>query len=252
MARSRGPIQNRKGAGADGGAGNDEQLNNDDLDQDEDDLDEDDQDDDLDDDDLDDDEDSSEDEDDDEGFDEAKFMGKVTSEIDRRITGLQNKIMRRLDKLAGSGSIEDRRGGEGRQQQRQRQQQPEETPSADYREARAVYRDTVGDLVKFQSVDERQTAAMLAQAFITQRITAGDEDEDEIGENAAKYASKKILELRKQAEERVKANLRRQGILPDQKGGQGGTEGRAGAPGVRSELKKGAAVAERRYPKAGS
>lgn len=200
-------------------------------------------------------EDENEDAEDGDEFDPDEFMERVESRIDRRITGAMNKMMRRLDEALGNGGSRGGSGGDGQHRQRRgtddrggQQQQPTGPDATVARESRLVYREAIGDLVRFTSAEERAAANRLAQGIIASKIQAGGTDEDEIGEAAAKEVARTIKAIRKQAEDRVKANLRRQGILPDQKGGQGGTEGRGAGPGLKSELQKGAAVAERRHP----
>lgn len=226
-----------QGAGADGAE--DQDLRDDDLDED-DDLDDQGSDDDGDD-EGDEDEQGDEDED---GFDPEAFeeglLKKVESRLDRRI----NAVLREIRKGRDNGR---QQRGDGSQPQRRQPQQPE-VPAVDVRSVKIAYRDYIADEVKFVSREEREAAATLANGLIAQQIAAGGDDEDEIGSEVAKAVGETIRGLRKHYEERTKAALKRQGLLADAKGGQGGTAGKGRAPGMRSEMAKGATLAGQRHP----
>lgn len=222
-----------------------QQQRQDHLDEDEDrddDLDQEDADEETDEDDSDDDDDEEDqdgDDDEEDGFDEAEFLKKVESRIDRRVTGLMNKIEKRLSGIQQS-------------QNRSGTKQDKQEPVADARGARLAYRDYISDEVKFVGREERELAASLANGLIAQQIAAGEDDEDEIGSAVAKLVADRILKLRRFHETRTKSQLRRQGLLPDPKSGQAGAEGKGKAPAVKSELQKGAALAAARHPKPGA
>lgn len=222
-----------------------------------------DQDEDLDDEDLDDAADSDEDEDDDEdeqdeddadededdddaedgAFDEAAFMQRVESRIDKRVTGLMNKLEKRLNAL----------GVQKQTPASQKKQTPASTATvtADARMARLAYREAIGDDgFKFRGADERELANDLAKGLIAAAIAEGEDDEDEIGASVAEKVRDRIVKARQSQAARTKASLRRQGLLPaDTKGGQGGTEGKGKTLSARSAVKQGAARAAARYPK---
>lgn len=172
--------------------------------------------------------------DDDASFDEAAFMQKVESRIDRRL----NAVLREVRKM--------QQAQPGQQRQPGRQQQQQQEVSVDVRGAMAAYRDYVGDELRFSGREEREAATRMAKGLIAQRFADGETDEDEVGSQVAKDVAATINGLRKQADSRVKAALKRQGLLVEQPG-QAGVQGKGKVPGVQSELKKGAALAAARH-----
>lgn len=173
------------------------------------------------------------DEDDEKSFDEDAFMAKVESRIDRRL----NAVLREVRKMQQGQPQQQRQSGK-------QQQQPQ--VSVDARGAMAAYRDYVGDELRFSGREEREAATRMAKGLIAQRFADGETDEDEIGSQVAKDVAATINGLRKQADTRVKATLKRQGLLVEQPG-QAGVQGKGKVPGVQSELRKGAALAAARH-----
>lgn len=177
-------------------------------------------------------------------FDEAALLAKVESRIDSRL----NVVLREIRKQNGQ------QDGSKKTAQKQALKDQEDAPTADVRGARLAFRDYLGDEgLKFLGAEERRFATDLGQALIKARALDGFDDEDEVGREVAKEVSEKIKSLRTYYERSTKTALRRQGLLPDQKGGQQAA-GTAGAGGVHSDSQftAGATLAGSRHPRPAS
>lgn len=193
-------------------------------------------------------EEQSGDEDGEDGEDEESaadaLFTRIEALIDRRITGLVRTMDRKYGKPTDAQQQQAR---QRRTDQQQQNQQPAE-PVVNEREARLAYKEFIGDRIKFQSAEERAAASELALGLIAAEIAKGADNEDEIGEVVAEKVATRILGLRRHYDTRTKAQLRTQGLLPEQRT-QRGTAARTSAPQVKSEYGKGSALARARHPR---
>lgn len=159
----------------------------------------------------------------------AALEARFDSIADRRVNALVKAQKKANEKPADTGD------------QGQQQAAPEATgPStADVREARAEYRDAVGDTITFLGTEERSVASDLAASLIQGRLTAG-EDPSAAGIAVAGDVSVRIKALRKHYEDKTIAALRRKGLLPADGRGDGQPPKNDANPGGESGFKAGA------------
>lgn len=157
-------------------------------------------------------------------------------------TQFQSELDRRIDQAVST--LDRRYGGQGQQQQGQQQQQdggqqqgqqqggggqrdgqgrfvqqPTGPDPADVREARSVFREAIGDAVRFVDPAERQVATLIGQGLIGQRLAAGA-DPDTAGTAAAGEVAEQIKTLRGKYEAATLNTLRAQGRLVEAPGTQ--------------------------------
>lgn len=157
-----------------------------------------------------------------------KLMGRVTSEIDRRINGALNKRNRKT----GDDDQDDKQKGA--------------PVVADVRSARLSFREAVTEEIRFISPEERQFGVEYGRLLIAAEAAKGFEDPDLVGEAAAVKVAEKLKELRKYYSNRTRAVLKQQGALKEQKDGQsndggtstviGKTKGSEMAASIREQL----------------
>jgi hypothetical protein len=85
--------------------------------------------------------------------------------------------------------------------------------STDVREARAVYRDEVRDVIRFVSDDERALAGDIASGLLRERLREGD-DPDEAGEAVAREVADRVKGLRRTYQQATIRRLQSMGHLP--------------------------------------
>lgn len=168
----------------------------------------------------------------------------INREVDRRMTSLYREVR-------GQAGQQGQQQGQGQGQQGEQQGGPQsgqqQTPAgpseADVREARLVYREYVGDEIKFLGTVEREHASTVAQALLRERIGRGD-DPDRAGREVAREVASTVKALRQHYEQQTVAALKRRGLLPDDGRGPGQqpVPGTA-APGAQSGFAAGQAKA---------
>jgi hypothetical protein len=85
--------------------------------------------------------------------------------------------------------------------------------STDVREARAVYREEVRDVIRFVSDDERALAGDIASGLLRERLREGDEP-DEAGEAVAREVADRVKGLRRTYQSATIRRLQSLGHLP--------------------------------------
>lgn len=178
------------------------------------------------------------DEDSDDEDEDAKDSGSITADevakivesvVDRRINKLMNTKQKRQDK----------------REQRDDDRNSSSAPTAaDLREARASYREFVGDHVRFLSAEEREYAHALAAGMLKDELVS-DVDADVAGQRVAEKVGEQVVALRRMYEKRAIAQLRKKGLLP-KKTGQPFSADQSN-PGSESRYAAGKAQAERLY-----
>lgn len=112
---------------------------------------------------------------------------------------------------------------------------------SDVREARSVFREYVGDEIRFLGNAERDLASQIAGGMIRDRLAQGGVDPEHVGAEVARDVAKQVKALRKHYEDRTVAALRRSGQITATAPGQplkGPT-----TPNAESGFKAGAAKA---------
>lgn len=229
----------RGGAVSDDDEDEDDGVDDDDADVDEDDESESEEDDD----DADDEEGDDEDDDEDAEYEAAvddivarvvdKLGDKFDSIADRRI----NKLVKRLDRKADRGDDDEDRP-------RSRRSRRNTEPDFSVREAKAAGMEIVRDELGRMSTEDREMARDLLTVEIDKRRSSGD-DEDEVGEAAAKAVVTRMKSMRSRTSKSTKAALQRSGALktPAKQKAKTSTK-----KSVKSQMQAGAARAARVRP----
>jgi len=118
---------------------------------------------------------------------------------------------------------------------------------ADLREARLVYRDFIGDEIKFVGNEERSYAADLAAALLRDKLAEGADIED-AGQAVARDVATRVVALRKTYQQATIRTLQRTGALA--KDFKAGTQPKRGPAtrGVTADFKSGADRARALHP----
>lgn len=163
-----------------------------------------------------DDDDSDDDEDDELTPAQLAAVERAANRIaDRRINQL-NRRKKRSRNTRRSNDNDDDDNNQNRRNSRNndRNDDTEDAPSAsDAREARLVYRESVPDLITFNSRAEREASNVIARGLIAQNLTDGLDVAD-AGEAAAEDTAKTLNGLRRSIRESTIRRLKRDGTLP--------------------------------------
>lgn len=180
-------------------------------------------------------------------FDAQAFEERITDQINRRLDSAINTISRRLSGQqqgqqgggnGGGGQDGQQGGGQNGGGDSGGGQQSGGPSASDSREARMVYREYVGDAIKFLGNEERDFAQGLASGLLRERLERGD-DPETAGRAVASEVAKQMKTLRSHYEKKVLSALRRQGKIPADGRGPGQPTQGGSAPGDASGFQKG-------------
>jgi hypothetical protein len=167
---------------------------------------------------------------------EKRLEKRFDSIADRRTNALLKEIRKQTN---SGGKDDDADDGDDDDSPKGRSKTRTTGPSkADVREGRMVYREFVGEKIKFLGDVEREHATTLAGSLIAAKIQSGTDPED-AGREAADEVAKTLRSLRKHYEGKTLAALKRRGLLPEDGRGDGQPPSRSGPPGAGSSFKKG-------------
>jgi hypothetical protein len=135
----------------------------------------------------------------------SKMVAKEANRIaDRRIN---QALRKQWGRRGNQGRSTDDRGDSDKDTSGGR------VASTDVREARAVYRDEVRDVIRFVSDDERALAGDIASGLLRERLREGDEP-DEAGEAVAREVADRVKGLRRTYQSATIRRLQSLGHLP--------------------------------------
>lgn len=86
------------------------------------------------------------------------------------------------------------------------------------RGSRMVYREYIGDELKFVSDDERRLATTLADSMIREQVAGGADDEDRIGRQVSREIAVQLKAIRDSYERQIVDGLKRRGMLVETPG----------------------------------
>jgi hypothetical protein len=136
----------------------------------------------------------------------------VERAIDRRIN---ERLQRRMARQSGGVGMQ-----QGTGQAAPTGQAQQTSPTLDrtaLREARAAYRDVIGEQMRFIGPDEREAARKVAEGLIATRLGTV-EDPYDLGEQVAREVAEMMTGLREFYKQKTVGALRRKGVLPEQQG----------------------------------